>query len=199
MSGSALATTPARPTIALGTYRFATMVHEIGHALGLRHPHDGGATQDWLGTSVMSYRSYPGDSVVGGYSNAFYPKTPMMDDIQAIQYLYGVDTGTRSGNDSYNFIQGSRYFQTIYDAGGIDTINCAGMTSAVEISLYAGDWSSIGPAYTWFDGNNAGSLPGTVAIARNVWIENARGGSGDDTIWANTLANILEGKTATTG
>jgi serralysin len=177
-----------------GTFLYATMMHEIGHALGLRHPHEGTpiTTLDWLGTSVMSYRSYSGGPVVGGYTNDFYPKTPMMDDIQAIQYLYGVDVGTHNGNDSYNFIQGSRYFQTIYDAGGSDTINCAGMTSAVSINLMPGQWSEIGPAYTWF-GGGTGSFPGTVAIARNVTIEHAIGGSGSDVIWANDVGNVVEG------
>ena len=177
-----------------GSYTFHTMIHEIGHAIGLKHPHDGGgtgitqtATQDWLGTSVMSYRSGPGTSTSGGYTNSFYPAQPMLNDIQAIQHLYGANTGWHAGNDTYSWSTGARIFQTIYDAGGSDTIDWSNQSSAATIDLRAGAWSNLGPAYTW----SGGSTPTTLAIARNTTIENANGGSAADQITGNAVANRL--------
>jgi Ca2+-binding RTX toxin-like protein len=57
------------------------------------------------------------------------------------------------------------------------------------IRLGAGQWSELGPAYTW----SGGSTPQTLAIARNVTIENAAGGSADDQIVGNAAANLLSG------
>lgn len=184
-------------TYELGSYYFRTFTHEIGHALGLKHPHDGGGTgvtqdpaSDWFGTSLMSYRTYPGQPVDQGDSANFGPSAPMLNDIAAIQYLYGANTAFHAGNDDYAWAPGARLFETIYDAGGIDTINWSNQSSAALIDLRAGAWSDLGPAYTWFGG---GSLPTTLAIAYGVTIENAKGGSANDRIAGNAVANSLYG------
>jgi serralysin len=80
-----------------GTYGYMTFMHELGHTLGLTHPHTawslGGAADlsiDTTGFSVMSYRSYE-SAPLSGYTQNFYPTTPMINDIAAVQYLYGAD------------------------------------------------------------------------------------------------------------
>ena len=60
-----------------GNYAFLTMIHETGHAMGLKHPHEVErlvrqpcrSDHDSLEYSVMSYRSYVGAGL-GGYTNA---------------------------------------------------------------------------------------------------------------------------------
>lgn len=217
-----------------GGYGYVTFIHELGHALGLKHPHDSGgsgviakADIDTTAYSVMSYRSYvnqPTEGVGSGYSQSFYPTTPMLNDIAAIQYLYGANMSTRTGNDNYNWNyftgNGSRnqILQSIWDAGGIDTVDWSGQTSAAKINLNPGAWSKLGPAYytKWNEDKKKweNEEKKTVVLAFAVdkegksvnysptekpdkianIIENATGGSGDDEITGNSADNVLKGE-----
>ena len=75
--------------------------HEIGHALGLAHPHDG---HDPVGDGDSPYsddlvKSY--DSVMSYESEGFYlTDTPMMFDYHIMKGLYGGNQ-TLTGDDSY--------------------------------------------------------------------------------------------------
>jgi serralysin len=150
----------------------------------------------------MSYVVHPGQASETE-ANASWPITPMLYDIQAAQKLYGANLTTRTGDT--NYIGGSAAVYrlgdggvltngrigilTIYDAGGIDTIDASIQTGAVRIDLNPGAFSTIGPV-----ANN-------VAVAYAVksggvivnYIENAKGGSGADTLVGNATHNVLAG------
>lgn len=176
-----------------GTYGFQTMLHEMGHALGLMHTHQGAVSAtsdiDWTGYSVMSYRSYV-DAPLTGYTQSYYPTTPMINDIKAVQHIYGANTTHNSDDTTYSWTTGGRILETIWDAGGTDTIDWSNQSTAAEINLTSGVWSKLGPSYysKWPTAEDR-----TLMIAENAVIENAIGGSAADTIAGNTAANVLTG------
>jgi len=118
------------------------------------------------------------------------PTTPMPLDIKAAQYLYGANNTYHAGDDVYTYFEGQNYFETIWDAGGNDTIVYSGSDHA-EINLRPGALSNLGN--TLFTTDFTRTSDYTVIIYETVTIENATGGNGPDLIYGNNVANSLQG------
>ncbi|SFC18041.1 Peptidase M10 serralysin C terminal [Polaromonas sp. OV174] len=203
-----------------GRYNFMAMMHELGHALGLKHPGNynvggGGESSPFLPASldnnretVMSYTSITDNlfrqvTYGAGLPKFNYlevqPDTPMILDIAAIQALYGANMTWHAGNDTYGFDPSTPFFRTIWDAGGNDTISIANFSLGSVINLNPGTYSSISmvsdplpPGYT---GGTTPTYTGVnnLGIAFGVTIENAVGGNGADTLYGNSANNSLMG------
>jgi serralysin len=200
----------------VGNHGFLTYTHEIGHAPGLDHMGDYNGSQNngpscYEDSTVYSIMSYYGPNWgssssagagqvawadwIGADGKLYSPQTPMLNDILAIQNIYGADTTTRAGNTVYgyssnisgavaaifDFAKNAHPILTIYDANGTDTLNLSGYATDSVINLGSGSFTSCN------------AMTNNIAIAYNCTIENATGGAGNDTINGNSVNNVLIG------
>ena len=205
-----------------GTYDWMAILHELGHALGLKHPHDTDglgkmpSAYDAMEFTVMSYRSYPGQKLTEGYTNAKwgFAQTFMTGDIAALQAMYGADYTTNAGDTVYRWtpksgatwINGNvgvgpginRVFLTIWDGGGEDTYDVSAYQRGTHIDLTPGKGSLLSDAQkaklgdAVYSDNNVFNALLYKGDTRSL-IENVIGGAGEDKITGNVATNRLHG------
>jgi len=177
--------------LAEGTYGSQILIHEIGHALGLKHPFDQSdaangkaeppylekGIEDFTIWSVMSYTNEPIEQTSLKYS-------PL--DIAALQYIYGPSTTARTGADTYTISETSTNF--VWDGGGTDKISAASSSKAVTIYLEPGYWGYVGSAKEAYI-----SKAGQITVNFGTQIENLDGSSLGDGLYGNGLANAING------
>lgn len=153
--------------------------------------------------SIMSYidpgqtakysAQYPVDASWG----KFVPETPMPLDILAAQRLYGAPVHTAlSGGQIFGFHcnisdAAKPFFDfnvnqdpvvTLYDTGGNNRLDLSGFSTASQVDLHAGAYSSCA------------GLTNNIAIAFDTQIDTAVGGTGNDVFLANDDGDRLLGE-----
>lgn len=180
---STTATTSSRTWTGLG--RLRTILHELGHVLGLKHPFDDGdnARPTYAQLGLNDYDD--GRWTVMSYNTTGQEATPMPLDILAIQRIYGANLGYHTGDDTY-VLTANAPLRTIWDAGGIDTLDLSGLTQGRSIRLEGGSGGVF--ADDGLDPWDACYL----AIAYNVTLENVVGTPYRDFIHGNDANNVLD-------
>ena len=167
-----------------GTYGALTLIHEIGHALGLKHPFAGkDNVTPYLPTAenktlwtLMSYESSPDQ-----YSFNFSPL-----DIAALQYIYGPSTKARTGNDNYAISQNSYNF--IWDGVGNDTLDASVLTQGATLYMTPGYWSFVGSARA-----STITSAGQATVNFGTVLENLIGSAFADNLHGNDVNNVING------
>ena len=173
-----------------GSYAALTLIHEIGHALGLEHPFSyaqaggGGLSdppyltgaEDSTAWTVMSYE----DTSAQYYLN-FSPF-----DTAALQYIYGPSKTARTGNDIYKVSSTAPNF--IWDGAGTDTIDLSGVNQGATVFITPGYWGFVGS-------QKAATITSSGQITVNFGsiIENLTGSSFADKLYGNDADNFIAG------
>lgn len=209
-----------------GDAGYETMAHEIGHAMGLKHPFEQPAVPS--GTDNKDY-------TLMSYTNAFnyiLQFTPSgnslqseglplakrdnfgVNDIAALHALYGANTQTRTGNDTYTLLTSSYDYLCIWDAGGTDTLDESGASGACTVDLRPGTLSTVdlwplaqqqaasiaaAPGFSSFITSEYTRMAAdlytghnNLSIAHGAIIENIKTGSANDTVTDNAVDNTIE-------
>ncbi len=199
-------------TLSFGGDGLNTIIHELGHGVGLAHPHDGG-TRDDATTFPGTYSAFGKGSLglnqgiwtVMSY-NPGWDKAPTKlsygaqgglgaFDIAALQALYGANETTAQGDNVYELPTQNRRgtgWSCIWDTGGTDTISATRAKGDLVIDLRAATLRNGDPHAAGFV-SHLDKVSGGYTIANGVTIENAFGGAGDDRLYGNAAANLLRG------
>ena len=211
-----------------------TMAHELGHALGLEHPFDGDVTlptqEDDTNHTIMSYTQrdnyYPsfvitetndGKSIEAS-SNIIFSQLYSLYDVSALQSIFGVNDTTATEDSIYTLNFTDKKIETIWDAGGEDTIDLSSGLGSSTIDLNPGslnsaDKYSVSDVVTFYQNevddsdfndfisdfitnnlDDSGILytgKNNLAISTGTIIENLKTGSGADIVTDNMVDNSI--------
>ncbi|MBA3520842.1 MAG: M10 family metallopeptidase C-terminal domain-containing protein [Rhizobiales bacterium] len=179
----------------VGTYQYHTILHETGHALGLKHGHEAEhgnaalpAAWDSMEFTVMTYRSFvgqvldaDGDGKDDGYTVTAgdYAQTLMMLDIRALQHLYGVDFTTQSSDTVYRWDTQGKYF-----------INGAEQWDTATNTIFLTIWDGGGVDTYDFSAFTTNQF---IDLAPGVNNDTLRGGLGNDRLTGGEGNDTLRG------
>jgi hypothetical protein len=198
-----------------GNHGYMTLIHETGHALGLKHPGDYNGSGSGTGPFLPGLEDNTTNTLMSYNLAGYSASTLMLYDIKTLQYIYGAKQ-YNNASTTYKFQEvdlyqvgnifshtgSSRTKQTIWDSGGIDTLDfslLASDSSGYRFDMNEGGILTSQSAYNSvsYTPINSTSIYNTsnygTFIAFDVVIENLINSRSNDYIIANAASNIFSG------
>jgi hypothetical protein len=149
-------------TLSVTSWGGHAFMHEMGHSLGLSHPHSAYVNSKAVLTDAFSATVNMGFSKLGflirsaadmnkeyftimSYDDQTpssggdtFAQTPMILDVLALQEAYGVGSGsTGSASDTITIgaSSGVNSYRTYFDTGGVDTVNLSNYTTGAYFHM----------------------------------------------------------------
>ena len=174
-----------------GNWLYHDFLHEIGHSLGFSHASAGafGAQMpsDHLALMYTNMVSTPPfvDPTEGRNPPTTLIQSSGLDDIRALQYLYGANFMSHAENTTYKwdpagfeYINGVRQeagvknqiFSVLWDGSGTDTYDLSAFSTDLKLDLRPGQWSTFSTDLLPVKASDnspyrAGVVPGNIANA----------------------------------
>jgi len=151
---------PKNYGLEVGEGGWGTITHELGHALGLKHPADYNdeTPPPYLPNelndtnhTVMSYTTrddiVPHFIVNGNKITAdldiVYPELYSIYDIATLQSIYGANKNYHTEDNRYTLEYSEHKIETIWDAGGNDTIDLSNTKGNTTLNMSGGTINSV--------------------------------------------------------
>jgi hypothetical protein len=180
-------------------YGYSTVLHELGHAMGLKHSFEGNVVLpsgvEDTDHSVMSYTLtryiVPNFTVADNrisvvFEQKAYSAEYMLYDVAALQSMYGAEMTTNVTDTNYELDLSKEQYHMIWDAGGTDTIDVSAATGASDIDMAPGTISTV----------NLNSYSDQVAATKAYLHENGAKNSDDwvDEVYATVADTLYTGE-----
>ena len=165
----------------LTNYDYEVLLHELGHALGLKHPFAASGNN----TVVLSTREDNTLNTAMSYEDnaSTFTGTFRSLDWMTLTKFYGVKSSYNADNNTYTFSNTGGTF--IIDGSGLDTISVANTELDAVIDLRFGMHSHLGKVSDYITDANQ------LTISHGSNIENVESGNGNDRVTGNSLDNII--------
>jgi hypothetical protein len=207
----------------VGDGYFETVVaHEIGHALGLTHPHDG---INQIGDGIYPYEDdLPNYQSIMSYDrgSSLSPESLMQLDIDTVELIYGGSEDSITDDiyeidiDYHQQDRSNGYYRTsIVDSGGDDTLrlisnSLTSSSDGVFINCTDGSWSTFQSSAAIANNNQIysygqlyiasgsqiehfESTPASDCIYDAAWATSILAKGGDDFIWIKGGNDAVDG------